>query len=218
VLLGDLPVKPAKLPNMNLARPAVLPHLIVFLLCLWSTVTLAVPKAADQEEDEVTFSEAGAPPRRTTQPYRSPAAGVATPSVRPAKSVHKPVISHARLERDKRHGKRLLVASKHRQLGKASGRMVKRAGNAPKFKSARVVGKPVRTHARMARFDQKRPHGARVVATGGSRTYRSAKVAYRGVKHAPAKPRRLEPRRTKVVARPAARMVKRHSGRAPVRR
>ena len=218
MVLGGLPDKPAKMSNMKPLNPAFLRHLVVLLLCLWSTVTLAVPKAADQEEDEVTFSEAGAPPKRTAQPYRSPTAGVATPPVRLAKSVNKPAKSHARLERSKRHGKRLVVAGKPRQLGKASGGMVKRAGDAPKFKSARVVGKPVRTSARMARFDKKRPHGARVAAKGGSRSYRSAQVAYRGVKHAAVKPRRLEPRQTKVLARPAARRVNRYAGGAPVRR
>ena len=215
--LGDLPVKPAKMPNMKPVNPAFLRHLIVFLLYLCSTVTLAVPKAADQEEDEVTFSEAGAPPKRTTQPYRSPAAGVATPSVRSAKSANKPARNTARLERGHRHGKRLVVASKPRQLGKVSSKTTKRAGNAPKLEPSRMADKAARTNARVTRFDQKRQHGART-AKSERRHSRATQAGSRTLEHAPVKPRRLEPRRTKAIARPAARTINRHAERAPARR
>lgn len=138
---------------MNRPTDPFLQRLITVLLCLLCSVALAVPKAAEQEEDEVSFGEAGAPPKRTTKPYRAPVTGVATPSAsaRPARTAHPsaratarpsrfhpPARSHAktpRIHKGKPQARPLAASGKRgfsRHVGNTGGTMVKRARHTPR--------------------------------------------------------------------------------------
>ena len=55
-------------------------------LCVSCTTALAIPKAAEQEDDEVTFGAADAPPKPAAKPVASPAAKAVKP-VKPVKPV-----------------------------------------------------------------------------------------------------------------------------------
>lgn len=48
-------------------------------LCVFCTTALAIPKAAEQEDDEVTFGAADAPPKPAAKPVASPAAKAVKP-------------------------------------------------------------------------------------------------------------------------------------------
>lgn len=193
---------------MNRSTDTFLQSLIAVLLGLFCAVALAVPKAADQEDDEVTFSEAGAPPKRTSKPYRAPAAGVATPgpSVRPARAATHPERMATRPART--HARSFRAHSPARAYAKSSR-----------------AHPPVRTFAKTSRFQQSKPQAKRSAATGkqgfSRHTGNASRTLVKRAGHTPrARPaQRLEHRRMKTAVRPisAGRHSVRASGRPAVR-
>ncbi|HRF10887.1 MAG: hypothetical protein ABTS16_20660 [Candidatus Accumulibacter phosphatis] len=74
---------------------SLLHYFLAVGLCISCTAALAVPKAAEQEEDVVTFGEAGAPPKPTAKHSAPPAAKAPKPVE--AKVAKRPEAKGARL-------------------------------------------------------------------------------------------------------------------------
>ncbi len=58
---------------------SLLHYFLAVCLCMSCAAALAIPKAAEQEDDVVTFGEAGAPPRPTAKHPAPPAAKAPKP-------------------------------------------------------------------------------------------------------------------------------------------
>jgi hypothetical protein len=90
--------------------------LIALCLCAPCATVLAVPKAAEHEDDAVTFADAEAPPKRITKAASLPPAAKPSPSVAKDEPTGKPGKAAARTNpSDEKHANKVRPAAENRR-------------------------------------------------------------------------------------------------------